>query len=436
MATSSACSSSQFLPANPAISANGAEMKGNSSMELGSEAMNFIRMATVSINPYHAFLGSGSTNPQNLMFVTPNVNVAFVKNSNKGNESQGGFNHHGRGSMNNRGGFNGNRGIGGRGRGGSNNSTLGHPGPPSHVALMSPSSSPPPQKEKAPNHSRPKSLNLIVSFDRLVPSPKIPKSCSIVPSKINRSRSLLSTLVSPSGRAGLSGVSGLVVSLVSPSRRAGLRHRLSTLSLWSLRLLLGHGSSFSYCWQVVVMMPDVGKVSPVDRFLEKANTGRSRSSNRSNSPGRDANQGSEAGKTISFYVLDAFISIDQDSFFLSQLQSRGFLRACLTDVSNIFNKAGMAAWLEWLLEWLLVSSLVEIASSYRLRGFVCSLLRDLLVCILFEYWFPFKDEEVAEFNVQAAQQGIVYIDEVDKITKKAESLNISRDVSSGTVENA
>ncbi|XP_010250099.1 PREDICTED: nuclear pore complex protein NUP205 [Nelumbo nucifera] len=55
---------------------------------------------------------------------------------------------------------------------------------------------------------------------------------------------------------------------------------------------------------------------------------------------KDAIHGSEAGKTIAIYVLDAFTSIDQEKFFLNQLQSRGFLRSCFADLSNLSSQDG------------------------------------------------------------------------------------------------
>ncbi|OEL25614.1 Nuclear pore complex protein NUP205 [Dichanthelium oligosanthes] len=56
---------------------------------------------------------------------------------------------------------------------------------------------------------------------------------------------------------------------------------------------------------------------------------------------RDAVHGSEAGKAISFYVLDALISIDHEKYFLNQLQSRGILRSCLSDVTHFLLKLSM-----------------------------------------------------------------------------------------------
>ncbi|KAL3747686.1 hypothetical protein ACJRO7_016483 [Eucalyptus globulus] len=50
---------------------------------------------------------------------------------------------------------------------------------------------------------------------------------------------------------------------------------------------------------------------------------------------KDASQGSEPGKTIAFYVLDALVCIDHDRYFLNQLQSRGFLRSCFMNISNV-----------------------------------------------------------------------------------------------------
>ncbi|KAJ8753188.1 hypothetical protein K2173_017774 [Erythroxylum novogranatense] len=55
---------------------------------------------------------------------------------------------------------------------------------------------------------------------------------------------------------------------------------------------------------------------------------------------KDATQGSEPGKTIALYVLESLISIDDERYFLSQLQSRGFLRSCFIGISSVSYEDG------------------------------------------------------------------------------------------------
>ena len=78
---------------------------------------------------------------------------------------------------------------------------------------------------------------------------------------------------------------------------------------------------------------------------------------------KDATQGSEVGKTMAFYVLEALLGFDQDQLFLNQIQSRGLLHGCISDINNNSYQA------------VLLPSVASIRRLYTLEAELALLLR-------------------------------------------------------------